>query len=127
MWAAGVASLPLANAQTTADLQAQIAALLAQIQQLQAQLGPTSSTTTSMTSCYPFSSDLTVGSTGAAVTALQQMLIAKGYLTAVSAPTGYFGALTQAAVGKWQAANGISPTAGYFGPKITGVLRIRHA
>jgi Putative peptidoglycan binding domain len=114
LWAAGVASLPLANAQTTADLQAQIAALLAQIQQLQAQLGTSSSSTTT-SSCYPFSSDLTVGSTGAQVTALQQILINGGYLTAVSAPTGYFGTLTQAAVGKWQAANGISPTAGYFG------------
>jgi len=118
LWAAGVASLPLANAQTTSDLQAQISALLAQIQQLQGQLGTTSSTgTTTMSSCYPFSSDLTVGSTGAAVTALQAMLISKGYLTAVSAPTGYFGTLTQTAVGKWQAANGISPTAGYFGAK----------
>ncbi len=117
LWAAGVASLPLANAQTTADLQAQIAALLSQIQQLQAQLGTSSSSTTTTTSCYPFSSDLTVGSTGAAVTALQKVLIAKGYLTAVSAPTGYFGALTKTAVGKWQAANGVSPTAGYFGPK----------
>jgi len=117
LWAAGVASLPLANAQTTADLQAQIAALLAQIQQLQAQLGSSSSSSTTMASCYPFSSDLTVGSTGAAVTALQQILIAKGYLTAVSAPTGYFGSLTQAAVAKWQAANGITPSAGYFGPK----------
>jgi hypothetical protein len=28
----------------------------------------------------------------------------------------YFGQLTRVAVGKWQAANGISPTAGYFGP-----------
>src|ERR1700722_16495509 len=118
LWAMGIASLPLANAQTTADLQAQIAALLAQIQQLQTQLGSSSSSSsTSMTSCYPFSSDLTVGSTGAAVTALQQILINKGYLTAVSAPTGYFGSLTQAAVGKWQAANGITPDAGYFGPK----------
>src|SRR6202020_1949557 len=89
-----------------------------QIQQLQTQLGSSSSSsTTTSSSCYPFSSDLTVGSTGAAVTALQQVLIAKGYLTAVSAPTGYFGSLTQAAVAKWQAANGITPTAGYFGAK----------
>src|SRR5580700_8519542 len=80
VWAMGIASLPLAQAQTTASLQAQIAALLAQIQQLQSQLGTTSgSTTTTTGSCYPFSSDLTVGSTGAAVTALQQILINKGY------------------------------------------------
>ena len=112
----GVAALPLAaNAQTTADLQAQISALLAQIQQLQTQLSAKSTTTTS-TSSYQFTRDLTVGSTGADVTALQQLLINDGDLTAVSAPTGYFGVLTQTALGKFQAANGISPHAGYFGP-----------
>ncbi len=47
---------------------------------------------------YDFTSDLTVGSTGSQVSALQSLLIAKGYLTAVSAPTGYFGALTQSAL-----------------------------
>src|ERR1035438_7511028 len=93
LWAAGVASLPLANAQTTSDLQAQIAALLSQIQQLQGQLN--AGTSTSASTSYTFSHDLTVGSTGADVTALQQILINKGYLTAVSAPTGYFGVLTQ--------------------------------
>jgi hypothetical protein len=66
---------------------------------------------------YDFTSDLTVGSTGAQVTALQAFLIAQGDLTAVSAPTGYFGALTQAALAKFQAANGITPSVGYFGPK----------
>lgn len=115
LWMVGAASLPLANAQTTASLQAQIAALLAQIQQLQSQLNSSGSTTTgSMT--YDFTSNLTVGSTGAQVTALQQFLIDKGFLTAVSAPTGYFGSLTQAALGKYQASVGISPDAGYFGP-----------
>jgi len=52
---------PLANAQTTSSLQAQIAALLAQINTLQAQLG-TSTSGAAMT--YNFTSDLTVGSTG---------------------------------------------------------------
>jgi hypothetical protein len=66
---------------------------------------------------YDFTSDLTVGSTGSQVTALQAFLIAKGDLTAVSTPTGYFGALTQAALAKFQAANGITPSVGYFGPK----------
>jgi hypothetical protein len=116
LWAMGIASLPLANAQTTSSLQAQIAALLAQIQQLQGQLGTTSTGTTSMMS-YSFTHDLTVGSTGADVTALQKLLISKGDLTGVSAPTGYFGSLTVAALAKFQAANGISPAAGYFGPK----------
>jgi peptidoglycan hydrolase-like protein with peptidoglycan-binding domain len=114
VWALGVASLPLAQAQSTSSLQAQIAALLAQIQQLQSQLNGSTSGS-SMT--YDFTSDLTVGSTGADVSSLQQLLINKGYLTAVSAPTGYFGTLTQAAVAAFQAANGITPAAGYFGPK----------
>lgn len=112
-WMLGFAALPLANAQSASSLQAQIAALLAQIQQLQTQLNASGGSSTS----YNFTSDLTVGSTGADVSALQQLLISKGYLTAVSAPTGYFGSLTQAALGAWQAAVGISPAAGYFGPK----------
>ncbi len=118
-WSLGVASLPLANAQTTADLQAQIAALLAQIQQLQSQLNTAQGGGSS--SAYNFTRDLTVGSKGADVTALQQLLISKGYL-AVSAPTGYFGSLTKAAVAKWQAAVGLSPAAGYFGPKSRAFL-----
>jgi hypothetical protein len=116
-WALGMAVLPVAaNAQTTATLQAQIAALLAQINQLQGQLNTSGTTTTTNTSTS-FTRDLTLGSKGADVSALQQMLISKGFLTAVSAPTGYFGVLTRTALGKFQAANGISPTAGYFGPK----------
>jgi len=115
LWAVGATALPLAQAQSTSSLQAQIAALLAQIQQLQSQLNTSGSTTTSVT--YDFTSDLTVGSTGTQVSQLQQMLISKGYLTAVSAPTGYFGALTQSALAKFQAANGITPSVGYFGPK----------
>jgi len=117
VWGLGMAVLPVAaNAQTTASLQAQIAALLAQIQQLQGQLGTSGSSSTGSMS-YSFTKDLTLGSTGADVTALQQLLISKGELTAVSAPTGYFGSLTQAALAAFQAANGISPAAGYFGPK----------
>jgi peptidoglycan hydrolase-like protein with peptidoglycan-binding domain len=49
------------------------------------------------------------------VTALQQILISGGYLS-VSAPTGYFGLGTQAAVEAYQAAHGISPASGYVGP-----------
>ncbi len=64
---------------------------------------------------YAFSTNLTVGSRGADVTALQQTLIAAGYSIPAGA-TGYFGAQTQAAVAMWQAADGISPAAGYFGP-----------
>ena len=101
-----------AYAQSTSDLQAQIAALLAQINALQSQLGTQGGSMSSTT----FTRDLTVGSKGADVTALQNILISKGYLGA-GYNTGYFGALTKAALAKWQAASGISPAAGYFGPK----------
>jgi len=110
LWSVGAAALP-AYAQTTAELQALIASLQAQIAALQAKL-----TTGGSTTSYVFTTNLTVGSRGADVSALQQILITKGFLTAVSAPTGYFGTATKAAVAAWQAANGISPALGYFGP-----------
>ena len=73
---------------------------------------------TSGTSAYTFTSSLTLGSTGAAVTALQNILIAQNDLVMpAGVAEGYFGALTQTALAKFQAANNISPAAGYFGPK----------
>src|SRR3989338_8131770 len=80
--------------------------------------GGSTTTTTTTTSSYAFNTDLTLGSKGADVTALQQILVSKGYLTMpAGVAMGYFGTLTQSAVSKYQAAAGISPTAGYFGPK----------
>lgn len=67
------------------------------------------------TACSVGTVNLTVGSTGAAVTCLQQGLIAKGHSIPAGA-TGYFGAQTKAAVMAWQTAAGVSPAAGYFGP-----------
>ena len=97
-----------------ATLEEQINALLAQIANLQTQLAAT-----------PFTSsgDLTLGSKGAAVKALQQYLNANGAQIAASGAgspgneTEYFGSLTKKALAKWQAANGVSPAAGYFGPR----------
>ncbi|MGB4076674.1 MAG: peptidoglycan-binding protein [Minisyncoccia bacterium] len=97
---------PAARAATTAELEAQVQALLAQI----AALGGSSSS-----SSTTFTMDLTLGSSGAEVTALQNWLIAEGYSIPAGA-TGYFGAQTQAALAAFQAANGISPASGYFGP-----------
>jgi peptidoglycan hydrolase-like protein with peptidoglycan-binding domain len=65
-------------------------------------------------STYNFTSDLSYGSKGADVTALQSVLIADGYLN-ISSPTGWFGPLTKAAVIKYQTARNISGT-GYVGP-----------
>ncbi|HVT75282.1 MAG TPA: peptidoglycan-binding domain-containing protein [Candidatus Paceibacterota bacterium] len=55
-----------------------------------------------------FTKDLTVGSSGADVTALQNAL-------GVSPATGYFGSLTKAAVVAYQSSKGI-PATGYVGP-----------
>ena len=69
-----------------------------------------------------FSRDLTIGNMGADVLALQEFLNRNGYPVATSGPgssgneTDYFGSLTQTALARWQAANGISPAQGYYGP-----------
>jgi len=110
VWLVG-ASFPVAGAATTAELQAQIAALLQQIQALQAQLG-TAGTGTVTSS---FTRDLTVGSKGTDVSALQQVLINAGFLN-IAAPTAYFGPLTRTALAAWQKSRSISPAVGYFGP-----------
>lgn len=95
------------GAQTVAELQAQIAALMAQLQGLSG--GSTASSAA-------ITSDLTVGSSGADVVTLQTALVSQGYLVMpAGVPMGYFGALTKDAVAKWQAAHGV-PATGYFGP-----------
>ena len=104
---------PAAKADTTSDLQAQITALMAQIAALQAQAGGSASAGTAV----QFNMDLTIGSKGADVTALQQWLVSKGFLQMpANTSYGYFGAVTKAAVAAWQASAGISPAVGYFGP-----------
>jgi peptidoglycan hydrolase-like protein with peptidoglycan-binding domain len=98
-----------AQAQTVEELQAQIAALMAQI----GSLSTTPAATTG--SCVTPVAPLTMGSQGAEVTALQNLLISQGQTIAAGA-TGYFGGQTQAALAAWQAANGVTPAAGYYGP-----------
>ncbi len=80
----------------------------------------TASLTPSVSSSYTFTSDLKLGSRGDAVTALQQMLIAGGYMPS-GYPFGYFGGLTKAAVIKYQLSKNITPAAGYFGSKSRAV------
>jgi hypothetical protein len=110
VWLSGsIIATPTAHAATIDELLQQIAALQAQLLALQ---GGSSSTAASCT----FTRALTVGSTGADVTCLQNYLKSTGNMAASQTATGYFGAITKAAVAKWQAANGVSPAAGYFGP-----------
>lgn len=66
--------------------------------------------------------DLQQGAAGEDVRALQRVLNAAGFRIAAAGPgspgqeTATFGALTREALARYQAANGISPAAGYFGP-----------
>ncbi|MDP2655578.1 MAG: peptidoglycan-binding protein, partial [bacterium] len=76
--------------------------------------GSTTTTTGSSASCS-FSRSLTIGSTGADVTCLQQALIAGGFSIPAGA-TGYFGTQTRAAVASWQSSRNVAPAVGYFGP-----------
>ncbi len=73
-----------------------------------------------VTGAASFGANLTVGSRGADVTALQSMLIAAGYSIPAGA-TGYFGSQTKAAVQQYQAAKGI-PSTGFVGPLTRAAL-----
>jgi peptidoglycan hydrolase-like protein with peptidoglycan-binding domain len=70
-----------------------------------------------------FVRDLTLGSTGEDVRALQKYLNGNGYTVAQSGPgslgqeTLIFGFATQAALARYQTARGLTPAVGYFGPK----------
>jgi peptidoglycan hydrolase-like protein with peptidoglycan-binding domain len=80
--------------------------------------------TVTESNCFTYTRDLTLGSTGADVVALQTFLESKGHLKLPDGtsyngnpPTkGYFGNLTQAALSSYQTVKGISPADGYFGP-----------
>ncbi len=71
-------------------------------------------------SAYNFAANIRYGQSGTDVTELHKVLIAGGYLH-ISAPTGWFGPLTLAAVKQYQAANGI-PATGFVGPLTRAVL-----
>lgn len=79
--------------------------------------GTTTTGTGSSTGCLlQTAPDMTLGATGANVTNLQTFLVEGGYMTMPAGVAyGYFGGLTQSSLGKYQAAMGITPAAGYFG------------
>jgi len=63
-----------------------------------------------------FARDLTVGSNGSDVVALQTFLEQRGFLVMPSGVSkGYFGALTRAALAQYQTSKKIVPAEGYFG------------
>lgn len=99
---------------TAAELQAMLNDLMKQLEALKGgSPAPAASGT--------FMVDLDLGAQGADVTALQNWLIAKGFKIEAGA-TGYFGAQTQAALAAYQKANGITPAAGFFGPKTRAMV-----
>lgn len=106
-----------AKADALSDLQAQVNLLLQQIAALQA-----GSASTSGGACFTFTQKATVGTKGGEVMEIQKFLNSHGAVVSASGAgsvgneTTYFGAKTKAAVATFQAGNGITPTAGYWGP-----------
>jgi len=122
-------SSPVAQAPTTSNnntaLQAQLNGLLATLQSLQTQATQQNSSVSTSVSGQPVKSiaiDLGEGSGGSDVTTLQQFLISQNKGPAAAAlanvgATGYYGALTYAAMAEFQTSVGITSSAlGDFGP-----------
>jgi murein DD-endopeptidase MepM/ murein hydrolase activator NlpD len=118
----GVGITPVA--QLPADNSAAISQLIAQLGALQAQLALLSGNAAQTA----FTRDLSLGSTGADVLALQQYLNAHGFVVATSGAgskgneTQYFGPATRAALINFQLSKNIAPAAGYFGPLTRAVF-----
>ncbi|MCA9362794.1 hypothetical protein KC851_00535 [Candidatus Kaiserbacteria bacterium] len=120
-----------ASAQTTEELQQMINDLLAQVAQLQGELGQGGDSMSSDVCPYTWTRDLSSGSTGADVMKLQQFLnsdadtrVSVEGAGSAGMETEYYGPATAAAVSKFQVkyrseilspANLVNPT-GYFGP-----------
>jgi peptidoglycan hydrolase-like protein with peptidoglycan-binding domain len=123
-------ALPVAAAALSIDdLQAQVRSLLGRIAELQnAAIAPGSSADNVISvAAVPsicmldFAGPLRLGNSGDAVRGLQEFLKSEGVLSAEA--TGYFGPLTQAALQKWQASQGVVSSGsaqttgwGVFGP-----------
>ncbi len=121
-------SFGTAGAATTAELQAQITALLAQIQGLQTQLG-TVQAVTPVAATYTFAKNLKMGDTGTDVMNLQKVLNMKVATQVAATGAGspglestHFGPATKAAVIKFQTLNSISPALGFVGSLTRGSL-----
>ena len=137
--AGGPTSIPTPTSvpPTTADaLRAQAQALLAKVQQLQAQLGGSGSAsppavTIDSSSCPLIGRSLKRGSSGEDVTRLQQFLARDAAIYPEGLVTGYYGPLTEAAVKRWQAkynivSSGTPASTGYgvVGPRTATAIAI---
>ena len=117
--AVAAAMLPtsaFAQTATAAQLQAQIQSMLAQVAQLQKSAGGSGAATsatsggssaTNSANCPTFSRTLKKGMSGTDVTQLQRFLAQDPTVYPEGTISGYFGALTEAAVQRWQAKNNI--------------------
>ena len=142
---AAIITLPfVSSAATSAELQAQAQALLAQVQALQAQLaaqgiagGAVSGTVTpsvsvSSSACPLIGRVLKLGSTGDDVSRLQTFLAQNPAIYPEAKITGYYGALTEAAVKRWQVkynivSSGTAETTGYgvTGPRTAAAISLQ--
>lgn len=150
-----IAVLPLAaHAQTTStDLQAQVMALLQQVQQLQTQLTTQNAAggvaqqgaqgvaglaqqagvqVVDSSACPQIGRSLKLGSTGNDVTRLQQFLARDKSIYPEGTVSGYYGALTEAAVRRWQTkfnivSSGNPETTGYgvVGPRTAAAISLQ--
>lgn len=138
----GLLLLPFATTALTADeLRLQINDLLGKIQALQTQIGtggtvtgttPTGGTITPAGTCPRVSRVLKAGDSGADVTRLQQFLALDPSVYPDAQVTGYYGALTEAAVKRFQCKNkivcdGDASSTGYgvTGPRTAAILALQ--
>ena len=126
--------LPITASAVTADeLRAQAAALIQEIQTLQTQTaqGTGVSVASNSASCPQFTRPLKRGLSGSDVTSLQWYLAQDPSVYPEGTVTGYYGALTEAAVQRWQAKNniissGTAATTGYgvVGPRTAAAITV---
>jgi PKD repeat protein len=133
-----IALLPFAaSAATAEELTAQIQALLQQVQALQQQYGspvatPAASNPATAAQCPLISRSLKKGASGDDVTRLQQFLARDVAIYPEAMVTGYYGALTEAAVKRFQCKNqivcdGTPESTGYgvTGPRTAALLALQ--
>jgi hypothetical protein len=120
--AAPASGLSATQVQAILDVLASFNADASVIANVRASLGGTTTGSVTSAAVRVFKANLTTGSLGSEVKALQEYLNAHGYTVAVSGAgslgneTTRFGAATRAALVKYQKAKGITPASGYFGP-----------
>ncbi|MFZ3043768.1 MAG: ice-binding family protein [Minisyncoccia bacterium] len=126
--AARASGLSAAQIQSVLNVLASFGASEATVAKVKASLeGATTSSVTSA-AVHTFKENLTIGSLGSEVKALQEFLNAHGYVVATTGAgspgneTTKFGAATKAALIKYQKAKGITPASGYFGAKTRAAI-----